>query len=89
MNVDILTLMNLVDLLICLVVVVSAIGVAVQRNLLAAVVFAGVASLAVSYLFLRLAAPDVAMTEAAIGAGLSTVIFLIAVRKTRETEDGS
>jgi uncharacterized MnhB-related membrane protein len=82
--VDILTLMNLVDLLICLVVIVSAVGMALHRNLLAAVVFAGVASLAVSYLFLRLAAPDVAMTEAAIGAGLSTVIFLIAVRRTRE-----
>ena len=70
MSVDILTLMNLVDLLICLVVIVSAVGMALHRNLLAAVVFAGVASLAVSYLFLRLAAPDVAMTEAAIGAGL-------------------
>ncbi len=89
MSVDILTLMNLVDLLICLVVIVSAVGMALHRNLLAAVVFAGVASLAVSYLFLRLAAPDVAMTEAAIGAGLSTVIFLIAVRRTREREGES
>ena len=89
MTANVLTLMNLVDLLICLLVVVSAVAVALSRNLLAAVVFAGVASLAVSYLFLRLAAPDVAMTEAAIGAGLSTVIFLIAVRKTRETEGES
>ena len=89
MTANVLTLMHLVDLLICLLVVVSAVGVALARNLLAAVIFAGVASLAVSYLFLRLAAPDVAMTEAAIGAGLSTVIFLIAVRKTRETEGES
>jgi len=83
---DIVTLFNLEDLLICAVILVAAIGAVVHRNLLAAVVFAGVVSLTVSYLFLRLAAPDVAMTEAAIGAGLSTVIFLIAVRRTEERE---
>jgi energy-converting hydrogenase B subunit D len=43
-------------------------------------------SLMVSFLFLRMNAPDVAMTEAAIGAGLSTVIFLIAIRRTEEDE---
>ncbi len=37
----------------------------------------------VAYLFLRMGAPDVAMTEAAIGAALSTVIFLIALARTR------
>ncbi len=83
---NIMTWLNLVDLLVCLVVILSAIGAAVHRNLLAATVFAGVVSLAISFLFLRLAAPDVAMTEAAIGAGLSTVIFLIAVRRTEEVE---
>ncbi|MGO4834718.1 Na(+)/H(+) antiporter subunit B [Rhizobiaceae sp. 2RAB30] len=29
-----------------------------------------------------LAAPDVAMAEAAIGSGLSTLIFLYAIRRT-------
>lgn len=32
--------------------------------------------------YLRMHAPDVAMTEAALGAGLSTLVFLIAIRKT-------
>ncbi len=36
--------------------------------------------LTVQYLLLH--APDVAMTEAALGAGLSTLVFLIAIRKT-------
>ncbi len=83
---DIVTLFNLEDLLICAVILVAALGAVLHRNLLAAVVFAGVVSLAVSYLFLRLSAPDVAMTEAAIGAGITTVIFLIAVRRTEEVE---
>jgi len=85
---NVFTWINLVDLLVCAVILIAAVGAAVHRNLLSAVVFAGVASLAVSFLFLRLSAPDVAMTEAAIGAGLSTVIFLIAVRRTEETEGG-
>jgi multicomponent Na+:H+ antiporter subunit A len=46
----------------------------------------GFISLMVSYLFLRMDAPDVAMTEAAIAAGLTTVIFLIAIRRTEEDE---
>ncbi len=78
--------MIFIDLVVCLLAIVSAVWAIIARNLVSAVVLAGVVSLAVSYLFLRLAAPDVAMTEAAIGAGLSTVIFLIAVRRTEEEE---
>ena len=40
---DIVTLFNLEDLLICAVILVAAIGAIVHRNLLAAVVFAGTA----------------------------------------------
>lgn len=59
------------------------------RSLVAAIVSAGLVSLFASVIYVILAAPDVAMTEAAIGAGLSTVIFLYAVRRTtgREVED--
>ncbi len=60
-----------------------------MRNLIAAVIAAGLVSLFASVIYVILAAPDVAMTEAAIGAGLSTVIFLFALRRTahEETEE--
>jgi uncharacterized MnhB-related membrane protein len=51
-------------------------------NMVAALVCSGLASLFASVAFLLLAAPDVAMAEAAIGSGLTTVIFLYAIRKT-------
>lgn len=51
------------------------------ENMVAAIVSAGVVSLFASVLFLLLAAPDVAMTEAAIGSGLTTVIFLYALKR--------
>jgi energy-converting hydrogenase B subunit D len=56
------------------------------RNLAAAVIAAGLVSLSASVIFVLLAAPDVAMTEAAIGAGLSTVIFLFALKGTEHEE---
>ncbi len=78
--------MILVDALICLAMVITGIAAIFQRSLLSAVVMVGFVSLMVSYLFLRMDAPDVAMTEAAIAAGLTTVIFLIAIRRTEDTE---
>ena len=75
-----------IDILFCLVLVAAAFMAMFTRNLLSSSVLVGVVSLMVSYLFLRMSAPDVAMTEAAIGAGLTTVIFLIAVRRTEEEE---
>lgn len=74
------------DLLICLVIVLAGVAAMRSQNLVSAAVMVGVVSLMVSYLFLRMGAPDVAMTEAAIGAGLSTLIFLIAIRRTEEEE---
>ena len=74
------------DLLICLVTVLAGVAAMRSSNLVSAAVMVGVVSLMVSYLFLRMGAPDVAMTEAAIGAGLSTLIFLIAIRRTEEDE---
>ncbi len=56
------------------------------KNLLVSVIASGFISLVASIVYLYLQAPDVAMTEAAIGAGITTLIFVIAVRKTKEKE---
>lgn len=53
------------------------------RKILTAVISAGVVSLLASVLYLLLSAPDVAMTEAAIGSGLTTVIFLFVLHRIR------
>jgi energy-converting hydrogenase B subunit D len=74
------------DILMCVLLVVAALVAMGVRNLVSAAIMVGVVSLHVSYIFLRMNAPDVAMTEAAIGAGLTTVIFLVAIRRTEEEE---
>ena len=78
--------MIILDVLVCLILVAAAVVAMGIRDLVSAAILVGVVSLMVSYIFLRMNAPDVAMTEAAIGAGLSTVIFLVAIRRTGEKE---
>lgn len=82
-------MMLLAVILLGIIMIVSAIFAILLKDLVAAVVAMGLVSLFASILYLLLAAPDVAMTEAAIGAGLSTVIFLYAVKKTanRKVQD--
>ncbi len=74
-------------LLILLLMVGAAIYAIVQKDLLFAVIASGVISLILSILFLILQAPDVALTEAAIGVALTTIIFIITIRNTVRYED--
>ncbi len=73
-------------ILLALVMLAAALATIHMKNMISAILAAGVVSLFASVLYLLMAAPDVAMTEAAIGAGLSTVIFLLAFKKTRDEE---
>ncbi len=59
----------------------AALAVLLLDNLLAAVAAASVVSLGVALIFVILRAPDVAMTEAAVGAGLSSLILALALRR--------
>ncbi|HEU4923218.1 MAG TPA: DUF4040 domain-containing protein [Burkholderiales bacterium] len=54
----------------------TVVGLAVQRNLFGAVVLFGIYSFLMATVLVALDAVDVAMTEAAVGAGVSTVLLL-------------
>lgn len=72
--------------MITLVLSLLALGLAVfalrQRRLLWGVVGVGAHSLALAGVYLSLAAPDVALAEAAIGFGLVTFVYLLALRRS-------
>ncbi len=61
---------------------VALVAIRVER-LSMAILAAGLASLLASVMFLFLAAPDVAMTEAAIGSGLTTFLFFFVLGRVR------
>jgi uncharacterized MnhB-related membrane protein len=69
--------------------VVSAVLTFHFRDLLAAALASGLFSFLISLEFYLLQAPDVAISQAGIGAGLTTAIFIIAIRGTRRFEEGS
>ena len=73
--------MDWLVLLIVVVMLSSAVAVLRLKDFLAALAAFSVVSLSLSVLFVILRAPDVAMTEAAIGAGLSSLLFALALRR--------
>ena len=69
-----------------LVMLGMAVAALTAKRIRAAVLASGIVSLIASILYLLLAAPDVAMTEAAIGSGLTTIIFFYVLNKIRRSD---
>jgi multicomponent Na+:H+ antiporter subunit B len=66
--------------------VITAVAIVRTRNLIVAVMLAAIFSLLMAANFFILDAADVALTEAAVGAGVTTVILLSALALTAERE---
>ncbi len=67
---------------ILILILVLGVFSLVSRDLLHGVIALSAISLLSAVLFYLLHAPDVAITEAAVGAGVSTVVFVWAIRMT-------
>lgn len=78
-----------IELLQLLFLAVTAVAVARGRDLVAAVMVFSLYSLVSASLFMMLDAPDVAFTEAAVGAGISTLLMLSALSLTGRQEKPS
>ncbi len=69
-----------------LVIIACAIFAAVARDLLYAAIALAIMSVMLALEFYILQAPDVAMAEAAIGAVITTALFVITIRATKRME---
>ena len=67
--------------------VITALAIVRTENLFVAVMLTSIFSLLMAANFFILDAADVALTEAAVGAGITTVIFLAALALTAEREN--
>jgi len=74
---------ELIHITILIITIIASFLAVAYKKLLPAVIAASVVSLLLSLEFYLLHAPDVAISEAAIGAGLSAAIFIFAIRGTR------
>ena len=77
----------LLQALILLGLIVTGVLIIAFKDLLAASIAFAAFSLLLSLEFYVLQAPDVAIAEAGIGAGLTTAIFIIAIRGTKRYEE--
>jgi energy-converting hydrogenase B subunit D len=67
--------------------VIAAAVIVTFRDLLSAAIAFGIFSFLLSLEFFILQAPDVAIAEAGIGAGLTTAIYIVAIRGTHRWEE--
>lgn len=72
--------------LLTLLSLIVMIYIYLTKNLISAAIGTALISLFVSILFLIMKAPDVAMTEAAIGAALSGAILIGVIVKVRKED---
>ncbi|MDC7240658.1 MAG: DUF4040 domain-containing protein [Spirochaetales bacterium] len=74
--------------LLLILIICAAVYTLSSSNLLHGVIAMSFVSLLSALIFYILQAPDVAITEAAVGAGVSTVIYVWALRYTKRSDDG-
>ncbi|MDR1193997.1 MAG: DUF4040 domain-containing protein [Peptococcaceae bacterium] len=75
--------MTLFKVLLLLFLIACAAAVSLTRRLLPAIIIFMSYSLVMSLLWALLEAPDLAVTEAAVGAGITSVLFFLALKRVR------
>ncbi len=80
---------EIAHVIILILILVTALYAVYAEDLLVAVASMSAMSLLVALEFFLLHAPDVAIAEAAIGAGLTAAIFIVAIKATKRQEEDS
>lgn len=75
------------DLLLLVLLVATAIVALEAANLLTAIIGLGVFSLLAALAYTEMGAPDVAFTEAVVGAGVTSIYLIIALFYLRKESD--
>ena len=73
--------MAIFEILLLLFLIVCAIAVSLTRQLWQAIIIFMSYSIMMSVVWVFLQAPDLAVTEAAVGAGVTSILFFMALRR--------
>ena len=73
--------MSIIVQLMLLFLIVCAVAVCVTRALLTSVVIYMAYSMIMSIVWITMQSPDLAITEAAVGAGVTSILFIITLKK--------
>ena len=84
--------MEFLNILLLLFVIVCAVSVSLTKNLFTSIVIFMSQSLAMSVIWIMLESPDLAITEAAVGAGVTSLLLFVTLKKIHamkeDTKDG-
>ena len=75
--------MKVFEIVLLLSLVVCAVSVAFTKDLLTSIVIFMSYSLIMCVIWVLLQSPDLAITEAAVGAGVTSILFFVTLKKIR------
>ena len=75
--------MKLFEIILLICLIVCAVSVAFTKDLLTSIVIFMSYSLIMCIIWILLQSPDLAITEAAVGAGVTSILFFITLKKLR------
>ncbi len=79
-------MLQTLNIVLLVLLITTALAACLLRDLLVAVIVFSSYSLVMAIIWLIMNAPDLALTEAAVGAGITTVLFIITIFKTQRKE---
>ena len=75
--------MGLLSIIMILFLIFASVAVSFVQDILGAIIVFMVYSLVMAMLWQQLNAPDLAITEAAVGAGISTLLFILTLKRIK------
>ena len=79
--------MTLIEVILLTFLIIAAVSVCVTKHLLASIILFTSYSIVISILWILLESPDLGITEAAVGAGISNILFFVVLKRIRVMED--
>lgn len=76
-----------IQYILVIFLVICAISVCVTNNLLVSLIIFTAYSLVMSVIWLFIESPDLAITEAAVGAGVTSILFFITLTKINKMNE--
>ena len=76
----------MMEIILCIVIVLSSILALIQKDLFKAAILTGISGASVAVLFQVLLAPDVALTQAIVEGAIIPIFIALAVKKTQRSE---
>ena len=68
-------------IILLIILILCAVTVAFTRNILTAIIIFMAYSLIMSVIWMIIESPDLAITEAAVGAGVTSLLFFVALKR--------